>query len=100
MMLGLQRTLYRLRPTSAIGTFCMLAVLVSLMGVDAASAQLQVSGSVVAAEDLTPLPGVNIVEVGTTRGASTDFDGKFSFIASSPTVDDCRFICGLCNTIH
>ncbi|NNE47393.1 MAG: SusC/RagA family TonB-linked outer membrane protein [Rhodothermales bacterium] len=63
----------------------MLAVLVSLMGVDAASAQLQVSGSVVAAEDLTPLPGVNIVEVGTTRGASTDFDGKFSFIASSPT---------------
>ena len=53
MMLGLQRTLYRLRPTSAIGTICMLAVLVSLMGVDAASAQLQVSGSVVAAESPT-----------------------------------------------
>jgi TonB-linked SusC/RagA family outer membrane protein len=64
----------------------MLPLLVALLGVNVAQAQLQVTGSVVAAEDNAPLPGVNIVEVGTTRGASTDFDGRFSFIASGPDV--------------
>lgn len=31
-----------------------------------------------------PLPGVNIVEVGTTNGAVTDLDGNFSIALSSP----------------
>ena len=70
----------------SVGTTCLLSVLVALLGVNLASAQMQVTGTVVDAEDNAPLPGVNIVEVGTTRGASTDFDGKFSFIASGPNV--------------
>ena len=69
-----------------IGTACLLFVFAALLGVNPASAQLQVTGTVVDADDDAPLPGVNIVEVGTTRGASTDFDGKFSFIASGPNV--------------
>ena len=69
-----------------IGTTCLLFVFAALLGVNPASAQMQVTGTVVDADDNTPLPGVNIVEVGTTRGASTDFDGKFTFIASGPNV--------------
>ncbi|MDX1740457.1 MAG: SusC/RagA family TonB-linked outer membrane protein, partial [Rhodothermales bacterium] len=69
-----------------IGITCMLAVLITLLGVNTASAQVQVTGTVLDADDNTPLPGVNIVEVGTTRGSATDFDGRFTFIASGPNV--------------
>ena len=31
----------------------------------------------------TPLPGVNVVEKGTTNGTSTDFDGNFSIEVST-----------------
>ena len=41
-------------------------------------AQTQVTGTVTDKADAMPLPGVNIVIKGTTRGASTDFDGKYS----------------------
>ncbi|MFD0834540.1 TonB-dependent receptor [Mariniflexile aquimaris] len=40
-------------------------------------AQSTVTGTIVDAEINSPLPGANIVEKGTTNGASTDFDGKF-----------------------
>lgn len=41
-----------------------------------------VSGTV--SDDLgTPLPGVNVVEKGTTNGTSTDFDGNFSIKVSN-----------------
>lgn len=39
---------------------------------------LIVTGSVTAAEDNTPLPGVNIVVKGTTIGTTTDSDGRYS----------------------
>lgn len=42
------------------------------------SIQIVVSGQVFSDEDGSPLPGVNIVEKGTTNGVVTDFDGKFS----------------------
>jgi hypothetical protein len=35
-----------------------------------------ISGTVTAASDGTPLPGVNVVLQGTTKGSQTDFDGK------------------------
>ncbi|WP_299366655.1 SusC/RagA family TonB-linked outer membrane protein [Winogradskyella sp.] len=41
-------------------------------------AQTLVSGTVTDKADAMPLPGVNIVIKGTSRGASTDFDGKYS----------------------
>lgn len=42
------------------------------------SAQRQVGGIVRSAEDGEPLIGASIVEMGTTNGAITDFDGRFS----------------------
>lgn len=43
-----------------------------------------ISGTVVAAESQEPLPGVNIVEKGTSNGTMTDFDGNFSLEVSNP----------------
>ncbi|WP_047550608.1 SusC/RagA family TonB-linked outer membrane protein [Psychroserpens sp. Hel_I_66] len=40
--------------------------------------QAQVSGTVTDEANALPLPGVNILVKGTTTGASTDFDGKYS----------------------
>ena len=38
---------------------------------------------VVTSDDGMPLPGVNVLVVGTTNGAATDFDGNYSINASS-----------------
>ncbi len=40
--------------------------------------QLKVSGVVTSADDGLPLPGVNVIEKGTTNGINTDFDGNYS----------------------
>lgn len=48
-----------------------------------ASSQSTISGTVVDGDISTPLPGVNVVEKGTTHGVSTDFDGNFSFQTQS-----------------
>ena len=37
-----------------------------------------VSGNIVDAENGMPLPGVNVVEKGTSNGVSSDFDGNFT----------------------
>ena len=39
---------------------------------------LQITGSVISAEDGSPLPGVSVVVKGTTVGTVTDFDGNYS----------------------
>lgn len=41
-------------------------------------AQSTITGTVIDAEINAPLPGANVVEKGTTNGASTDFNGKFT----------------------
>lgn len=38
--------------------------------------QIVVEGTVKSSEDNMPVPGVNVVVKGTTRGTSTDFDGN------------------------
>lgn len=48
-----------------------------------AKAQVTVSGTVVSAKDQSTLPGVNILEVGTQNGATTNADGEFSLQVSS-----------------
>ena len=40
--------------------------------------QVSVTGTVTSKEDGMPVPGVNVVEKGTSNGASTDFDGNYS----------------------
>ena len=47
-----------------------------------AQAQYQVKGTI--ADDLGPVIGATVMEVGTTNGTSTDFDGNFSLMVSGP----------------
>jgi hypothetical protein len=43
--------------------------------------QSQISGRVTSATDNQPLPGVNVIVKGTTVGATTDADGRYSIQA-------------------
>lgn len=45
--------------------------------------QITISGTVVAVDDGSALPGVSIVVKGTTQGTITDLDGKYSIAVSS-----------------
>ncbi len=49
-----------------------------------AMAQTRVSGTVISGTDELGMPGVTVVEKGTTNGALTDTDGKYSINVSSP----------------
>ncbi|WP_372944548.1 TonB-dependent receptor domain-containing protein [Muriicola sp.] len=42
----------------------------------------EVTGTVTSSTDNQPLPGVNIVQKGTAKGTTTDFDGNFSIVVS------------------
>ncbi|GGD23705.1 SusC/RagA family TonB-linked outer membrane protein [Flavobacterium orientale] len=44
---------------------------------------VEISGTVVDSGDKISIPGVNIIEKGTSNGVSTDFDGAFSFKVKS-----------------
>lgn len=48
-----------------------------------AFAQRTVTGTVTDTESGTPLPGVNVIEKGTTNGVSTDIDGNYSITVGS-----------------
>ena len=68
-----------------ITQFLLLAI--ALVFSTAAMAQSTVTGTITDSETSTPLPGVNVIEKGTTNGVSTDFDGNFSLkTTSSDTV--------------
>jgi len=45
-----------------------------------------VSGTVTAASDGMPLPGVNVIVKGTARGTQTDFDGNYSITVNQGDV--------------
>jgi TonB-linked SusC/RagA family outer membrane protein len=49
-------------------------------------AQVRVSGTVTDAEEGVFLPGVNVLEKGTTNGTITDFEGNYSIVVSGPDV--------------
>lgn len=58
-------------------------LLIFLFAITSAYAQeVNLSGTVTSAEDTLPLPGVNVLVKGTTRGTSTDFDGKYTLTAN------------------
>ncbi|AEH00656.1 TonB-dependent receptor domain-containing protein [Lacinutrix sp. 5H-3-7-4] len=46
-------------------------------------AQSVVTGTVLDPETNAPMPGVNVIEVGTSNGISTDFDGNFNLTTKS-----------------
>ena len=56
-------------------TFVLLFLLLSA---NPAWAQTRVTGKVTSAEDGTGLPGVSILEKGTTNGTVTDVEGNYS----------------------
>ena len=45
--------------------------------------QMDINGVVTSKSDGLPLPGVSIIVKGTTRGTTSDFDGKYSISVSS-----------------
>lgn len=67
--------------------FLFMAVAVLFSAV--AFAQSTVTGTVIDGEMNSPLPGANIIEVGTTNGVSSDFDGNFTITteATSGTLE-------------
>ncbi len=58
--------------------FLLLKVMLLLLFCHGALAQVTVSGRVTDAADGSPIPGVNIVEKGTTNGTVSDFDGNYT----------------------
>lgn len=62
----------------------LLIMVFSLTFTQQVQAQVKtISGTVTAESDGTPLPGVNVVIQGTTRGSQTDFDGNYTIEASN-----------------
>ena len=59
------------------GLTLMIALLFSSFIPASLQAQERISGTVTDASGI-PLPGVSVVQKGTNRGASTDFDGVYS----------------------
>ncbi len=58
-----------------------LFVFTLLWGIAMQAQDVTITGTVVSAADSQPLPGVNVLVKGTTRGAVTDFDGNYSIVA-------------------
>ena len=56
------------------------------------SSQRQISGTVTSSTDDMPLPGVNIIIEGTSRGAQTDFNGVYSINASEGDILKISFV--------
>ncbi|WP_282041802.1 SusC/RagA family TonB-linked outer membrane protein [Winogradskyella flava] len=65
--------------------FTSLVLLLLNIGVSAQD-RYTLKGSVVAAADKMPIPGVNILVLNTTRGTSTDFDGNFTIEVSNDEI--------------
>ncbi|WP_055447493.1 TonB-dependent receptor [Lacinutrix mariniflava] len=64
-------------------TIKMLFFAVTILSSAITMAQSTVTGTVLDPETNYPLPGVNILEAGTSNGISTDFDGNFSIVTKS-----------------
>lgn len=61
----------------------LLVLLPLLSSLVAWSQETEVTGKVISAEDNLPIPGVNIVVEGTTKGTTTDIDGNYSIQLAS-----------------
>ncbi|WP_430972181.1 SusC/RagA family TonB-linked outer membrane protein [Sunxiuqinia rutila] len=57
----------------------LLAIAMLFMGIGAAHAQqVSISGNVTSSDDGYPLPGVTVIQQGTTNGTVTDMDGNYT----------------------
>ncbi|MFS4457417.1 SusC/RagA family TonB-linked outer membrane protein [Maribacter sp. 2304DJ31-5] len=48
--------------------------------------EMEIKGTVTAADDGAPLPGANVIKVGTDQGTQTDFDGNYTINAEKGDV--------------
>ncbi|TXD83778.1 TonB-dependent receptor [Subsaximicrobium wynnwilliamsii] len=62
-----------------------LTILVLTMFCSFAFAQSTVSGTIIGSDMNQPLPGVNVIEKGTSNGSATNFDGQFIINTKSAT---------------
>ena len=69
-----------------------LLVLLMLNITIMAQSSYTATGTVLSQTDNSPIPGASIVVKGTTKGASTDFDGKFSLDVKSGDVLEISFM--------
>src|SRR5690606_5343740 len=58
-------------------------ILLLLFSISSMAQTRNVSGQILSSEDNLPLPGVNITVKGTTRGAISDLDGRYSLQAAN-----------------
>ena len=68
----------------AVKGVLLLGLLLLLSALPTQAQEFRVQGVVISATDDAPLPGVNLVEVGTTNGTTTDADGTFELTVSGP----------------
>jgi TonB-linked SusC/RagA family outer membrane protein len=57
---------------------CLMTLFMAFVMQISLAQEKAVSGSVTSASDGLPLPGVNVIVKGTTRGVQTDFDGNYT----------------------
>ncbi len=70
----------------------IILLLLFLISVCGFSQNITITGVVTSSEDNMPIPGVNVIVQGTTRGTSTDFDGNFSIQASKGEILEISYI--------
>jgi len=59
-------------------TKILFTLIIALAFIQISYAQLTITGSITSAEDGQPIPGVNVLIKGTSKGTVTDMDGKYS----------------------
>jgi TonB-linked SusC/RagA family outer membrane protein len=69
---------------SGTGLRSLLMLVAFTLMITGAAAQSQTVSGIVT-DGTNPIPGVSILEKGTSRGTATDADGKFSIVVESPT---------------
>lgn len=58
--------------------FLLLFLIINFVSINAQTGKAKIIGEVIDEATKEPIPGVNVTIVGTTLGAATDFDGKFT----------------------
>ncbi|MCK7588949.1 TonB-dependent receptor [Subsaxibacter sp. CAU 1640] len=62
---------------------CLMTLFMAFMIQISFAQEKSVSGTITAASDGSPLPGVNVIVKGTTRGVQSDFDGNYTIKANA-----------------
>ena len=70
----------------------LITIFSLLLSLTVSAQEKSISGTVTSKSDGSPLPGVSVIVQGTTRGAQTDFDGKYIIKAAPGEVLNFSFI--------